>query len=284
MNNIFVFHAYWSSFTDTVEPIFYVHLHLCDQAFIHSCLCLSPALVPVVILSHLYILPFIFPFIFPHLSFCAIPPVLCCNDILQRNTADFDLRFVSFYWLSSSLFIRLCRSWNLSLSPYTVRKLEERITRSQCNTSTSLSSTWALLLSSYHIFNSVCWSHAQVSGPILKMPASDGGLRPIGLYRENTIAIESEASDSLTYISKQICMYVRNVICIVTYTSPLKTNTLLPFGSQNSFWITRSQRCRRRNKGLCSSQLLMMWAAVCSGSPHSHTGLSASPHFFMDDL
>ena len=31
-------------------------------------------------------------------------------------------------------------------------------------------------------------------------------------------------------------------------------------------------------------QLLMMWSAVCSGSPQSHAALSASPHFFMDAL
>ena len=30
--------------------------------------------------------------------------------------------------------------------------------------------------------------------------------------------------------------------------------------------------------GRCSGQLLMMWSAVCSGSPHSHAELSASPH------
>ena len=36
--------------------------------------------------------------------------------------------------------------------------------------------------------------------------------------------------------------------------------------------------------GLCSGQLLMMWSAVCSGSPHSRAALSASPHFFMDAL
>ena len=35
---------------------------------------------------------------------------------------------------------------------------------------------------------------------------------------------------------------------------------------------------------LFSGQLLMMWSAVCSGSPHSHAALSASPHFFMDAL
>ena len=35
----------------------------------------------------------------------------------------------------------------------------------------------------------------------------------------------------------------------------------------------------------CSGQLLlMMWSAVCSGSPHSHAALSASPQFFMDAL
>ena len=40
----------------------------------------------------------------------------------------------------------------------------------------------------------------------------------------NAIVIESEASDSLTYRSKRICALC-NVIRIVTYTSPLKTNT-----------------------------------------------------------
>ena len=65
-------------------------------------------------------------------------------------------------------------------------------------------------ISLYHIVNSVCYSHALVSGPPLERPVSDGGL--------------------------------------------------------------------------FSGQLLMMWSAVCSGSPHSHAALSASPHFFMDDL
>ena len=36
--------------------------------------------------------------------------------------------------------------------------------------------------------------------------------------------------------------------------------------------------------GRCSGQLLMMWSAVCYGSPHSHVALSASPHFFMEAL
>ena len=36
--------------------------------------------------------------------------------------------------------------------------------------------------------------------------------------------------------------------------------------------------------GRCSGQLLMMWSAVCTGSPHSHAALSASPNFFMDAL
>ena len=34
--------------------------------------------------------------------------------------------------------------------------------------------------------------------------------------------------------------------------------------------------------GRCSGQLLMMWSAVCYGSPHSHAALSASSHFFME--
>ena len=65
-------------------------------------------------------------------------------------------------------------------------------------------------ISSSHIFNSVCWSHALVNGPTSKSPASDGGR--------------------------------------------------------------------------CSGQLLMMWSAVCSGSPHSHVARSASPHFFVEAL
>ena len=36
--------------------------------------------------------------------------------------------------------------------------------------------------------------------------------------------------------------------------------------------------------GRYSGQLLMMWSAVCSGSPHSHAALSGSHHFFMDVL
>ena len=36
--------------------------------------------------------------------------------------------------------------------------------------------------------------------------------------------------------------------------------------------------------GRCSGQLLMMWSAACSGSPHSHAALSASPHFSMEAL
>ena len=70
--------------------------------------------------------------------------------------------------------------------------------------------TTSSFVSSSHIFNSVCWSHALVNGPTSKRPASDGGR--------------------------------------------------------------------------CSGQLLMMWSAVCSGSPHSHAALSASPHFFMEAL
>ena len=31
-----------------------------------------------------------------------------------------------------------------------------------------------------------------------------------------------------------------------------------------------------------NGQLLVMWSAVCSRSPHSHAALFARPHFFMD--
>ena len=44
--------------------------------------------------------------------------------------------------------------------------------------------------------------------------------------------------------------------------------------------MARLRRCQL----LCNGQLLMMWSAVCYGSPHSHAALSANPHFFMDAL
>ena len=52
--------------------------------------------------------------------------------------------------------------------------------------------------------------------------------RPIGSYRENAIANESEAGDSLTSIDQSgFARKERNVHCdvLVTYPSPLKTNT-----------------------------------------------------------
>ena len=38
------------------------------------------------------------------------------------------------------------------------------------------------------------------------------------------------------------------------------------------------------DRGQCSEQMLMIWSAVCTGSPHPHAALSASHHFFMDAL
>ena len=64
----------------------------------------------------------------------------------------------------------------------------------------------------------------------------------IGLYRENTIAIESEASDSLTYYCRidQIgfARKERNMHCDV-YLAAKNRHALPPFGSLHSFWITR---------------------------------------------
>ena len=82
----------------------------------------------------------------------------------------------------------------------------------------------------------------------------------IGLYRENAIAIESVANDSfggnVYNVTMQITLSIPefNVMFIVTYyTSPRKE-------SSDSFWMTRSQRSRRRDKSLCSdiSKHMMM--------------------------
>ena len=78
----------------------------------------------------------------------------------------------------------------------------------------------------------------------------------IGLYRENAIAIENEASDSLTYyrcidqsgFARKEC----NLHCEV-HVAAENRHILPPFGSLDSFWITRSQRSRRRDKGVLST-------------------------------
>ena len=54
------------------------------------------------------------------------------------------------------------------------------------------------------------------------------GFSPIGSYREYAIVIESEAGDSLTSVDQSVfARKERNVLCdaVVTYPSPLKTNT-----------------------------------------------------------
>ena len=75
----------------------------------------------------------------------------------------------------------------------------------------------------------------------------------IGLYRENAIAIESEASDSLTQTpsidQSGFARTERNLHCDV-HVAVENRHILPPFGSLDSFWITRSQRSRRRDKGL----------------------------------
>ena len=76
----------------------------------------------------------------------------------------------------------------------------------------------------------------------------------IGLYHENAIAIESEARNpnggNVYYVTMQITFHIPefackecNLYCDIVYTLP-------PFGSLDSFWITRSQLCRRHDKGL----------------------------------
>ncbi len=78
----------------------------------------------------------------------------------------------------------------------------------------------------------------------------------IGLYRENAIAIEGEARDpfggNVYYVTMQITFHIpefarkeRNLHCDV-----VGAYTLPPNGSLDSFWITRSQRSRRVDKGL----------------------------------
>ena len=78
-------------------------------------------------------------------------------------------------------------------------------------------------------------------------------LGAIGLYRENAIAIESEANDSfggnVYYVTMQITLPIpeftrneRNFHCDILHVAPIE--------SSPSFWMMRSQRSRRRDKGL----------------------------------
>ena len=76
----------------------------------------------------------------------------------------------------------------------------------------------------------------------------------IGLYRENAIAIEGEAREpfggNVYYVTMQITFHIpefarkeRNLHCDVVHVTT-------KWVSIDSFWITRSQRSRRRGKGL----------------------------------
>ena len=121
----------------------------------------------------------------------------------------------------------------------------------------------------------------------------------IDLYRENAIAIESQASDpnggNVCLFSAATCTSQckwrtwqagfarneRNLHCDVHTTAENK-HTLPPFGSLDSFWIMRSQRSRRRDKGLfkriyryisvCITQLLFQLG-------HMHTTSSTVAPF-----
>ena len=79
-------------------------------------------------------------------------------------------------------------------------------------------------------------------------------LIPIGLYYcENDIAIDSEARDFLNVWSEAdrqaFAHKERHLHCDVHVAAENK-RTLPPFGSLDSFWIMRSQRSRRCDKGL----------------------------------
>ena len=92
----------------------------------------------------------------------------------------------------------------------------------------------------------------------------------MGFYRENAIAIESEARDpnsgNVYYVTMQITFHIpefarkeRNLHCDVV--------TLPPFGSLDSFWIMRSQRSRRRDKALlCCCEPVYF---LCDSSVHA---------------
>ena len=84
--------------------------------------------------------------------------------------------------------------------------------------------------------------------------------RTTGLYRENAISVESEASDSLTCYRRVdqsgFARKERTLHCDVHVAAENK-HVLPPFGYLDSFWITRSQRSRRRDKGLLTMLQVM---------------------------
>ena len=74
-------------------------------------------------------------------------------------------------------------------------------------------------------------------------------MESIGRYRENAIAIESEAKypfgGNVYYVTMQITLHIPEFA-----RKECNLSTLPPHGSLDSFWIKRSQRSRRRDKDL----------------------------------
>ena len=88
--------------------------------------------------------------------------------------------------------------------------------------------------------------------PLLRLPSTV----PYNPLSRNAVAIESEAKypfgGNVYYVTMQITLpfpefsrIERNLHCDVLYIRPLP-----PIESPDSFWMTRSQRSRRRDKGL----------------------------------
>ena len=96
------------------------------------------------------------------------------------------------------------------------------------------------------------------STSLIKVPCIYHLMIKIGFYRENAIAIESEARDpnggNVYYVTMQIMFHIlelarkeRNLHCDVVHITIVWV--------YDSFWITRSQRSRRRDKGLLCDYL-----------------------------
>ena len=92
------------------------------------------------------------------------------------------------------------------------------------------------------------------------------------------------------YLLYSVNVYIFNVVIEIKFYSILFNSFISSSHIFNSVCLGHAlvngptSKRPASDGGRCSGQLLMIWSAVCSGSPHSHVALSASPHFFMEAL
>ena len=103
------------------------------------------------------------------------------------------------------------------------------------------------------------------ANPLLSLPISPTNLHAVGPTIRPSISASNTSTlsaSSASFVYHRLILSTRSVGAMLNVNDP-------------------TSKRPTSDGGRCSGQLLMMWSAVCSGSPHSHAALSARPHFFM---